>query len=46
VVETIIRSIQQGFAASGLRNSEKITTIQHQNVRTENGIEYGDLPKL
>jgi len=21
------------------------TTPQHQNVRTENGIEYGDLPK-
>jgi hypothetical protein len=37
---------QQGFAA--IRFTEFLEDFhhQHQNVRTENGIEYGDLPKF
>jgi hypothetical protein len=36
----------QGFAAVRLTEFRKNYNHQHQNVRTENGIEYGDLPKF
>jgi Peptidase family M28 len=36
---------QQGFAAVRFTEYREDFTRQHQNVRTENGIEYGDLPK-
>lgn len=35
----------QGFAAVRFTEYREDYTHQHQNVRTENGIEYGDLPK-
>jgi Zn-dependent M28 family amino/carboxypeptidase len=35
-----------GFAAVRLTEYRENYTRQHQNVRTENGIEYGDLPKF
>lgn len=37
---------QQGFAAVRLTEFREDFRHQHQNVRTENGIEYGDLPKF
>jgi Zn-dependent M28 family amino/carboxypeptidase len=36
---------QQGFAAVRFTEFRENYTRQHQNIRTENGIEYGDLPK-
>jgi Peptidase family M28 len=35
--------VQRGFAAVRLTEMNENYTRQHQNVRTENGIEYGDL---
>ena len=37
---------QQGFAAVRLTEFREDFHHQHQNVRTENGIEYGDVPKF
>src|SRR5256885_8754515 len=37
---------QQGFAAVRFTEYREDYHRQHQNVRTENGIEYGDLPKF
>ncbi len=37
---------QQGFAAVRFTEFREDFSRQHQNVRTENGIEYGDLPKF
>jgi hypothetical protein len=37
---------QQGFAAIRFTEFRENYHHQHQNVRTENGIEYGDLPKF
>lgn len=37
---------QQGFAAVRLTEFRENYDHQHQNVRTENGVEYGDLPKF
>jgi Zn-dependent M28 family amino/carboxypeptidase len=37
---------QQGFAAVRFTDFRENYDHQHQNVRTENGIEYGDLPKF
>jgi hypothetical protein len=37
---------QQGFAAVRFTEFRENFDHQHQNVRTENGIEYGDLPKF
>jgi Zn-dependent M28 family amino/carboxypeptidase len=37
---------QQGFAAVRLTEYREDYDHQHQNVRTGNGIEYGDLPKF
>jgi Peptidase family M28 len=37
---------QQGFAAVRLTEFREDYNHQHQNVRTEKGIEYGDLPKF
>ncbi|HJX85097.1 MAG TPA: M28 family peptidase, partial [Candidatus Angelobacter sp.] len=37
---------QQGFAAVRFTEYREDYNHQHQNVRTENGIEYGDLPKF
>ena len=37
---------QQGFAAVRFAEYREDYHHQHQNVRTENGIEYGDLPKF
>src|SRR5579872_6174097 len=37
---------QQGFPAVRLTEFREDFHHQHQNVRTENGIEYGDLPKF
>ncbi len=37
---------QQGFAAIRFTEFREDFHHQHQNVRTENGIEYGDLPKF
>jgi hypothetical protein len=37
---------QQGFAAVRVTEWREDYNHQHQNVRTENGIEYGDLPKF
>jgi len=37
---------QQGFAAVRLTEFREDYNHQHQNVRTENGLEYGDLPKF
>jgi len=37
---------EQGFAAVRLTEYRENYNHQHQNVRTENGIEYGDLPKF
>ncbi len=36
----------QGFAAVRFTEYREDFNHQHQNVRTENGIEYGDLPKF
>jgi hypothetical protein len=36
---------QEGFAAVRLTEYREDFTRQHQTVRTENGIEYGDVPK-
>ncbi|MGB0040255.1 MAG: M28 family metallopeptidase, partial [Terriglobales bacterium] len=36
---------RQGFAAVRFTEFREDYNHQHQNVRTENGIEYGDLPK-
>jgi acetylornithine deacetylase/succinyl-diaminopimelate desuccinylase-like protein len=36
---------QQGFAAVRLTEYRENFTRQHQTIRTENGVEYGDLPK-
>lgn len=36
----------QGYAAVRLTEFRENYNHQHQNVRTENGIEYGDLPKF
>jgi Zn-dependent M28 family amino/carboxypeptidase len=36
---------QQGFAAVRFTEYREGYNRQHQNVRTENGIEYGDVPK-
>jgi Peptidase family M28 len=37
---------QQGFAAVRFTEFREDYHHQHQNVRTENGIEYGDLPRF
>jgi hypothetical protein len=37
---------QQGFAAIRFTEYRENFDHQHQNLRTENGIEYGDLPKF
>jgi len=37
---------QQGFSALRFTEYREDFHHQHQNVRTENGIEYGDLPKF
>jgi hypothetical protein len=37
---------EQGYAAVRLTEYREDYNHQHQNVRTENGIEYGDLPKF
>ena len=37
---------QQGFAAVRFTEFREDFNHQHQNVRSENGIEYGDLPKF
>ena len=37
---------QQGFAAVRFTEFREDYNHQHQNVRSENGIEYGDLPKF
>ncbi len=37
---------QQGFAAVRFTDYRENYDHQHQNFRTENGIEYGDLPKF
>jgi hypothetical protein len=37
---------QQGFAAVRFTEYREDFNRQHQNVRVENGIEYGDLPKF
>jgi len=37
---------EQGFAAVRLTDYRENYNHQHQNPRTENGIEYGDLPKF
>jgi hypothetical protein len=37
---------QQGFAAVRFTEFRENYTRQHQNVRTEKGVEYGDLPKF
>jgi len=37
---------QQGFAAVRFTEYREDYNHQHQNVRTESGIEYGDLPKF
>ena len=37
---------QQGFAAVRFTEYRENYDHQHQNVRTENGVEYGDLPKF
>jgi hypothetical protein len=37
---------QQGFAAIRFTEFREDFHHQHQNVRTENGIEYGDVPKF
>ena len=37
---------EQGFAAVRFTEFHENYNHQHQNVRTENGIEYGDLPKF
>jgi hypothetical protein len=36
----------QGYAAVRLTEYRENFNHQHQNVRTENGVEYGDLPKF
>jgi len=37
---------QQGFAAVRFTEYREDYNHQHQNVRTENGVEFGDLPKF
>jgi len=37
---------QQGYAAVRFTEYRENYDHQHQNVRTENGVEYGDLPKF
>src|SRR5262249_36541947 len=37
---------EQGFAAVRLTEFRENYTRQHQNVRSESGVEYGDLPKF
>ena len=37
---------EQGFAAVRLTEYRENYVHQHQDVRTENGVEYGDLPKF
>src|SRR3954451_3908214 len=37
---------QQGFAAVRFTEFREDYNHQHQNIRTENGIEFGDLPKF
>jgi len=37
---------EQGFAAVRITEYRENYDHQHQNVRTENGVEYGDLPKF
>jgi hypothetical protein len=37
---------QQGFAAVRFTEYREDFNHQHQNVRTENGVEYGDIPKF
>jgi hypothetical protein len=37
---------EQGFAAVRFTEFRENYDRQHQNVRTENGVEYGDLPKF
>jgi hypothetical protein len=37
---------EQGYAAVRLTEYQENYNHQHQNLRTENGIEYGDLPKF
>ena len=37
--------VQRGFAAVRITEMNENYTRQHQNIRTENGINYGDLPE-
>ena len=46
VVATTAPSTIQVFAAVRFTEYREDYNHQHQNVRTENGIEYGDLPKF
>ncbi|HEY1679351.1 MAG TPA: M28 family metallopeptidase [Candidatus Sulfotelmatobacter sp.] len=38
--------LQQGFSAVRMTEYREDFHHQHQNVRTENGVQYGDLPKF
>ncbi len=38
--------LERGFAAVRITEPNEDYTHQHQNVRTENGIQYGDLPEF
>ncbi|HRH45371.1 MAG TPA: M28 family metallopeptidase [Pyrinomonadaceae bacterium] len=38
--------VERGFTAVRITEPNEDYTRQHQNIRTENGIEYGDLPEF
>jgi Zn-dependent M28 family amino/carboxypeptidase len=38
--------LERGFAAARITESDEDYTHQHQNVRTENGVFYGDTPEF
>ena len=38
--------VERGYAAVRFSESNEDYTHQHQNVRTENGVQYGDLPEF
>ena len=50
MVRTLLRFAtpfnQQGFAAVRFTEFREDYNHQHQNIRAENGVEYGDLPKF
>jgi Peptidase family M28 len=41
-----IAFVERGFAAVRFTEPNEDYTHQHQNVRTENGVQYGDLPEF